>query len=134
MRLHLLAAAAAALVPLAVAGQTPADHPLKAAKVGDYATYALTQRVGTFEVKGTVTNTVKTVTDKEVTLEVTNPDAFDHDFVIDELDVKVALPAGETTKVTFQAGPGTYTFYCSIPGHREAGMEGTLTVLPGAGH
>jgi nitrite reductase (NO-forming) len=73
-------------------------------------------------------------TEGAVTLEITNPDAFDHDFTIDELDVKTALPAGETTKVTFQAGPGTYTFYCSIPGHREAGMEGTLTVLPGAGH
>lgn len=73
-------------------------------------------------------------TEGSVTLEITNPDAFDHDFVIDEFDVKTTLPAGETTKVTFDATPGTYTFYCSIPGHREAGMEGTMTVMPGAGH
>ena len=71
MRFHLLAAVAATLLPLAAGGQTPADHPLKAAMVGDYAAYALTQKVGNFEVKGTVTNTVKTVTAKEVTLEIT---------------------------------------------------------------
>jgi hypothetical protein len=71
MRFHLFAAVAASLAPLAAAGQTPADHPLRAAKVGDYATYSLANKVGNFEVKGTVTNTVKAVTDKEVTLEVT---------------------------------------------------------------
>ncbi|MGH9133717.1 MAG: cupredoxin domain-containing protein [Ilumatobacteraceae bacterium] len=52
-----------------------------------------------------------------------------HDFTIDELDAHVAAEEGETSVGGFRAAePGRYTFYCSVEGHREAGMEGTLVV------
>jgi plastocyanin len=70
----------------------------------------------------------------DITIALHNLDAFPHDFTIDELGVKVAVDANATITETFSATPGVYEFYCSIPGHREAGMVGTLTVLPGAGH
>ena len=52
-----------------------------------------------------------------------------HDFTIDELDAHVAADRGETVAGGVTADEaGTYTYYCSVPGHRETGMEGTLTV------
>ena len=35
---------------------------------------------------------------------------------------------GGVSKISVDVDPGTYTFYCSVPGHREGGMEGELTV------
>lgn len=36
--------------------------------------------------------------------------------------------SGATKTLTVKLSPGTYTYYCSVPGHRTAGMQGTLTV------
>ena len=67
-----------------------------------------------------------------VTVELVNHDLFWHTFTIDGAGVDLKVPSGGRRYVTFTAKPGTYTFYCAIPGHRTAGMEGTLVVEPAA--
>lgn len=37
---------------------------------------------------------------------------------------------GKQSVTVSNLAPGKYVFYCTVPGHREAGMEGDLTVLP----
>jgi plastocyanin len=58
-----------------------------------------------------------------------NEDSILHDVTVDELGIQATADASETVTFTIpDDASGSYTFYCSIPGHREAGMEGTLTV------
>ncbi len=64
-----------------------------------------------------------------IEIELVNVGAVEHDFVIEEAgdeDVAHAEP-GETATGSIDLEAGTYTFYCSVPGHRSA-MEGTLEV------
>jgi len=67
----------------------------------------------------------------EVTIQLTNPALLEHNVVVEQDGKKLAasetISKGETS-VTTPLGPGEYRFYCSVPGHAEAGMEGTLTV------
>jgi uncharacterized cupredoxin-like copper-binding protein len=64
----------------------------------------------------------------DVTISLPNEGAAAHNFSIDDLGVSVDLPPGETQEVVINAPAGTYEFYCNVPGHKEAGMVGTLTV------
>lgn len=64
--------------------------------------------------------------DTEVTLD--NQGMVEHDITVDELDLEIYAGATESVTRTVNVAAGTYDFYCSIPGHRSAGMEGTLTV------
>lgn len=65
----------------------------------------------------------------EIEFVVTNVGDVEHDLVIEEADdtnVAHAEP-GETASGTITLEAGTYTYYCSVPGHRST-MEGTLEV------
>ena len=64
-----------------------------------------------------------------VTIELENQGAAVHTLVIEETGETVAEAAGgETDTGTIELEPGSYSFYCDVPGHRQGGMEGTLTV------
>jgi plastocyanin len=64
----------------------------------------------------------------KVTVAVRNRDLFWHTFTIDRLGVDIKAPVGRLRSATFEARPGTYSFYCRLPTHAALGMRGTLTV------
>jgi plastocyanin len=77
------------------------------------------------------TKTTATATAGTVTLSAVNPQGTSHDISIkgngvDEHGNQVS--SGGTSTVTADLKPGTYEYYCSVPGHEAAGMKGTLTV------
>jgi plastocyanin len=68
----------------------------------------------------------------EATIEFDNPATLSHDVVIEDADggeiARTDVISGGSTSTTAELEPGEFTFYCSVDSHREAGMEGTLTV------
>lgn len=67
---------------------------------------------------------------ENVVLRLENHGMTDHTFVIEELDVELHLEPGEVKTVTIKPPAGTYEFFSDIPGHRAAGMEGEIIVVP----
>jgi plastocyanin len=78
------------------------------------------------------TSTSETASAGKVTVEFKNPQALTHDVAIEDSSGKevgaTELIADGSDTTTVDLKPGTYTYFCTVPGHREAGMEGTLTV------
>jgi len=67
----------------------------------------------------------------QVTIKSQNKASIDHDISIEGNGVDEngqVVKDGGTSEVQVDLKPGEYTFYCSVPGHREGGMEGKLTV------
>jgi len=63
-----------------------------------------------------------------VVVSLVNVGVLPHNFSIDALKISVDVAPGQTRTVTIDAAAGTYQFYCNVPGHKQAGMVGTLTV------
>jgi plastocyanin len=84
--------------------------------------------------EGQLEYTTKSLTAKAgaVTIAFTNNASIEHDVQVESSSGQrvggVEPFSGGTKNVTLNLKPGTYKFFCSVPGHRQAGMEGTLTV------
>ena len=67
-----------------------------------------------------------------VTIDFDNMQSLQHDVKVEDSSGQelggTDLVSSATATATVDLQPGSYTFFCSVPGHREAGMEGTLTV------
>ena len=65
-----------------------------------------------------------------ITLRMPNPSETPHNIAIDEPSPVEGdvVGKGGVSQITAELPAGSYEYYCSVPGHREAGMVGTLTV------
>jgi plastocyanin len=67
----------------------------------------------------------------QVAIRMENPSSVPHNVSIEGRGVDEegdTVEQGGTSTVSAELQPGEYSFYCSVAGHREGGMEGTLTV------
>jgi plastocyanin len=67
-----------------------------------------------------------------VTIDFDNVQSLEHDVAVEDSSGttlgQTDLVSSSTATTTVNLQSGTYTFFCTVPGHREAGMQGTLTV------
>lgn len=79
------------------------------------------------EMKSDTTYSTQTLdSTQDTNIYITNTDGTVHTFTIDGV-VNQAVPANSNGKVSVKLQPGTYQYYCAVPGHRDT-MHGTLTV------
>ncbi len=115
---------AAAATPEA-AGATPATAGEEQAATGEGAGEALV--VESYDIYFEP-DELSIPADTDVTVQLPNLGAALHNFSIDELGIDVDIDPGATEETVINAPAGEYEFYCNVPGHKAAGMFGTLTV------
>jgi uncharacterized cupredoxin-like copper-binding protein/mono/diheme cytochrome c family protein len=118
--------------PAPAGGAAPTPAPAATAQGGGNAGDVATSDQFTVESHDIafVPTEIEVPSDTEVTILLPNLGASPHNFSIDELDISVDIAPGETKEVKVTAPEGEYEYYCNVPGHKEAGMVGTLISRP----
>ena len=120
-----------ALLPvLAACTSATANKPSDGAASGSAATQQLT--VKAMDTMKFDPPTLSATAGQPIPVTLDNTGALVHDFSITEgvsQPVKSTAQPGQKAVATFTIDkPGTYTYFCSQPGHEQAGMKGTLTI------
>src|SRR5690349_18784598 len=130
--------------PAAAAPRTAA--PQGAASMGDmHAPHSFTLRSGIAEgrmvylgvggdIDGKVNPTLTVHEGEVVQINLINGEGAEHDVVVDQYGARSdrVLAKGASSTFSFTADKvGEFVYFCSVPGHREAGMEGRIQVMPG---
>ncbi|MCH8864968.1 MAG: cupredoxin domain-containing protein [Chloroflexi bacterium] len=100
---------------------TPSPAPAPAPETATFLEVTVTAKYAVFEPA-----TITVAKGETVKLTVTSTGGS-HTFTIDELGINIAVGSGQTTTKEFTVEKaGTFSFYCAVPGHQDAGMVGIL--------
>ena len=87
------------------------------------------------DINGKVNPMLKVHEGETVQINLVNGEGAEHDIVIDQYGARSNRVVGKnaSSALSFTANKtGEFIYYCSVPGHREAGMEGRIQVIPGS--
>lgn len=89
--------------------------------------------LGYFAPDGSRNPTLRANKGDRVRIKITNTELMTHDIVLEKMGIKskVILEKGTSTSITFTAAESD-TYFCSVPGHRAAGMVGRFEVVEGS--
>ena len=128
LRRHVSLLAAVALLITAIAANFPLTAGVAQTPAADADPFTVALRLEDIRFEPP---TLQIPADQDVIVRVENTGAALHDFVVPELNIAVEVAPGESTEVTINAPAGRYSIICSVSGHKEAGMVGTLLVIAG---
>ena len=119
----------------AVAGKPGKDQGLLAsAGTPDVSSKVVNEKGGRLEIDANPSGALAFVAGKAnasagaLTLVMHNPASIGHNIAIEGKAAGPVVQSGGTSQVKEKLTPGKYTFLCTVPGHADGGMKGTLTV------
>lgn len=86
-------------------------------------------------IDGQINPTITVYEGELVQMNLINGEGAEHDLFVDQYNARSSKVVGKNASSTFSFlanKPGEFAYFCTIPGHRQAGMEGLIRVVAGS--